>query len=94
MGVGKDHKEYSEVKVKFENNDGNKKEISGKMEKDKAPKEVPLRQEVVGVCITVFTVLCFTLGSVSVQALGGRIPHFELNAIRSAGTYARSLSVT
>ncbi len=85
MGGGKAQQNgYKEVKVKVENNPY-KDEKSEKMEKQRVPKEVPLKHEVIGVCITVFTVLCFTLGSVAVQALGGRIPHFQLNAIRSAG---------
>ncbi len=83
MGGGKAQQNgYKEVKVKLENNPHKDEKI----EKQKGPAEVPLKHEVIGVCITVFTVLCFTLGSVAVQALGGRIPHFQLNAIRSAGT--------
>ena len=47
--------------------------------------KVSLKNEILGCLISLLTVLCFTLGSVAVQALNGFIPDFELNAIRLTG---------
>ena len=47
--------------------------------------KVNLKNEILGCLISLLTVLCFTLGSVAVQALNGLIPDFELNAIRLTG---------
>ena len=44
-----------------------------------------LMEELLGVLISLLTVLLFTLGSVAVQALNGLIPDFELNVIRLTG---------
>ena len=47
--------------------------------------KVSLKNEILGCLISLLAVLCFTLGSVAVQALNGFIPDFELNAIRLTG---------
>ena len=44
-----------------------------------------LKGELLGILISLLTVLLFTLGSVAVQALSGLIPDFELNVIRFTG---------
>ncbi len=46
-----------------------------------------LKGEVIGAVLTFLNVIGLTLGAVSVQALDGYIPSFELNAIRVAGKH-------
>ncbi len=53
-------------------------------------KGVILKGEIIGAVLTFLNVIALTLGAVSVQALAGYIPPFELNAIRVAG---KSLSM-
>ncbi len=48
-------------------------------------KKTDLKNEVIGCFLALFSTMCFTLGSVSVQALDGYIPDFELNVIRLSG---------